>query len=315
MNRYGPVFLLLLASAAPLTAENVVVWDFATRDGGQNEVTRSLTSEFEEALAQKGTYKILERRNIPRLQTVIDNEKALRDIGQISATGTLALKKLGATVVVFGEMFDDIDSGEISITTTFQDFQGSKTLIKSVLMKRGLVHDATSRRQTVAALVDAISGVVAPTGKAAGKSFRVEQNDFIFDLESCELSVRTVLCRFSIANNGEDRKLFIILNAKHGGWADKKYIEPMTRTVMYDDFNNEATPVRIQLSNSSMESGDRPVIGAMLISGRPAEATIRFEGIASKATTIARLDITCVDGESGDVFVAAFRNIQLSTKK
>jgi hypothetical protein len=182
---------------------------------------------------------------------------------------------LGVSVVVFGEMFDDVDSGDVSVIVTFQDFTGKKLLIKSVLMRRGLVRDATSRREKMASLVQAISGVTATTESTSGKLLREQRNNFIFDVESCSRSDRTVLCRLLITNNGEDRKLFIVLNAKHGGWADKVYITPNTQSSIYDDFNNEATPARVQISNVSANSSNKVVVGAMLISGRPAEATVQ----------------------------------------
>jgi hypothetical protein len=310
MRKHLSIFVLCLFMPVLSFAQNVVVWDFSTRDGTKTETTASFTYEFEEALAQGSSYAVLERRNLPRLQAVIENEKELRDIGLISSAGSRELKQLGVSVVVFGEMFDDIDSGDVSVTVTFQDFTGKKLLIKSVLMRRGLLRDATSRREKMAYLVQAISGITATTGSTSGKILREQKNNFIFDMESCSLSDRTVLCRLLITNNGEDRKLSIVLNAKNGGWADEVYLAPNTKSLLYDDFNNEATPARIQISNASANSPDNFVVGAMLISGRPAEATIQFEGLSSKATTVTRLDITCVDGESKSTFVATFRNVR-----
>jgi hypothetical protein len=101
-------------------AQTVVVWDFATRDGRKTDTTASFTYEFEEALTQDRAYTVLERRNLARLQAVIQNEKALQDIGQISSTGSSELKKLGVSVVAFGEVFDDVDSGDVSITSPFR---------------------------------------------------------------------------------------------------------------------------------------------------------------------------------------------------
>jgi hypothetical protein len=286
------------------------VWDFATRDGEKNKTTESLTYEFEEALSQNCTYSVLERRKLDRLQTVIENEKALQDIGQLTATGSTELKRLGAAVVVFGEMFDDVESGEVIVTVTFQDFKGKKILIKSASIRRGLLRDATSRRERMTALAGEICKNTKPSA-SSGKSGRVQENNFIFDLEKCSLTDRTVLCRFLVTNNGEDRKLFIVLNGRNGGWADKTYFKPDTFSLLYDDFNNEAKPSRVQISNASMDATDQPAVGAMLIAGRPAEASLRFEGLSSKATTVTRLDITCVDGESGEIFVATLKNLPL----
>jgi hypothetical protein len=94
MRKHLAIFVLCLFLPALSFAKNVVVWDFTTRDGSKTETTASLTYEFEEALAQGGSYTVLERRNLPRLQAVIQNEKALRDIGLISSTGSQELKQL-----------------------------------------------------------------------------------------------------------------------------------------------------------------------------------------------------------------------------
>lgn len=304
------ILLLALPASIASAAQNAVVWDFAARDGKRNDVTSSLTTEFEEALAQKSTYKVLERRNLARLQAVIDNEKALRDIAQISTAGAAELKKLGASVVVFGEMYDDVDSGDITVTVSFQDFSGEKVLIKSILMRRGLIRDATSRRERMTALVQSIFDITTPTA-AVEKVARIQENDFIFDLERCTRSDRTVLCRLLITNNGEDRDLFLVLDAENSGWAGRTQVPMRTKSRLYDDANNVSVAYRGSLSNTTALTSDKNVIGAMLISGRPAKATMQFEGVSSRAASVARLDIVCVDGESGNIFTVTFRNLRL----
>lgn len=309
------LFILLFGLLVPvaLFAQNVVVWDFSTRAGEKNTTTQSLTYEFEESLSQNCSYKVLERRNIERLQAVIQNEKALQDIGQITAGGATELKGLGATLVVFGEIFDDVDSGEVIVTVTFQDFKGTKALIKSTSIRRGLLRDSTSRRESMTTLTGGICRSVKTT-RAAGKSGRIQVNNFIFDLENCTLSDRSVLCSFLITNNGEDRKLFIVgsVTYGYGSVLGETRVPSGTSSVLYDDFNNEAVPSRVQISNASaIVETFKPAVGAMLISGRPAQASLRFEGLSSDATTVTRLDVTCVDGESGEVFVAKFRNLAL----
>jgi len=158
------LLLLLLLLPTPSFAQNLAVWDFRMRDGTRTETTSSLAYEFEEALMQGSTYVVLERRNVPRLQAVIDSEMALQDIDKVSPAGLSKLKQLGIAVVVFGELFDDVDSGDASITISFQEFSGKKLLTKSVLMRRGLLRDATSRRERMTALVQSLSGANSSTG-------------------------------------------------------------------------------------------------------------------------------------------------------
>lgn len=313
MSRYMLLLFSILAIPSR-AADNVVVWDFATREGEKSKITESLTYEFEESLSQNCAYTVLERRNLDRLQAVIQNERALQSIGQITAGGATELKRLGATLVVFGEMFDDDESGEIIVTVTFQDFAGKKVLIKSTSLRRGLLRDSASRRESMATLAAQICKTTKAT-ETAGKSGRVQTNNFIFDLEKCTLSNRSVLCNFLITNNGEDRKLFIVGNVTYGYGSviGETRVPEGTSSIIYDDFNNEARPSRAQISNASTDIETyKPAVGAMLIAGRPAEASLRFEGLSSKATTVTRLDLTCVDGETGEVFVATFKNLTLT---
>ena len=313
MNLRILIVLILFAVPVSVRSANLVVWDFAYRNGTTDDITRNLTYEFEEALTKPGKFKILDRRTFARLQAVIDNEKALRQTGRVSSTTISSLRGLGADTVVFGDVFDDIDSGEISITATFQDFQGAKILIRSVQMPRGRVRDASSRREAVTSLVDAIIGTSTSTQTTARKIHRVESNGFIFDLETCTLAARSVQCRFTVTNNGENRLLYIIHNTNYG-YAGKWQPKPDAKTVLYDEFSNEASLVRAQLASSATQEGRRSVVGAKLISGRPAEALIRFESVASKATIASSLEISCVDDETGEVFVVEFKNVELATK-
>jgi hypothetical protein len=307
-------FLLLVLLALPTVfasaADHVVVWDFATRDGKRTDVTASLTIEFEEALGQKNAFRVIERRKIAQLQEVISNEKMLRDIGQISKTGAAELKKFGANVVVFGEVFDDIDSGDVTVTVSFQNFAGEKLLIKSVLMRRALIRDATSRRERMNALVESISGVTA-SSPTVDNVHRIQEQDFIFDLESCTRSERALLCRLLVTNNGEDRNLYLVLDSVNGGWAGETQVSYGTKSRIYDESNNIAAATRGMLSNVSAITTNNSVFGAFLISGRPAKASMQFEGVSTKATTVARLDIVAVDGETGSIFTVTFRNVSI----
>lgn len=156
--RLSSLLLSLIVAAGAYAAEGVVVWNFAMRDGERNNITESLTRDFEEALVQRCAYDVLERRDRDRLQTVIRNEKALQDIGQISAHGTTELKGLGATRIAFGDVFDDVDSGEVIVTVTIQDFEGKKVLMESTTLRRGLLHDSASRRERVAVLARKLCG-------------------------------------------------------------------------------------------------------------------------------------------------------------
>jgi len=157
------LFIVLVASifcieigAAAKKEQSAYVWDFTTRYSQKNKMTSKFTHDFETAFVQFGCYKILERRNYGRLIAQIDNEKAISEISRISTDTLDNLKGIQANIVIFGEVFDDIDSGEIKITVTFQAFDGTKILMKSIRISRGKAGDAESREKAMKELTDKI---------------------------------------------------------------------------------------------------------------------------------------------------------------
>jgi len=138
----------------------VYVWDFARRDRGKDADTDKFTREFEAALVSggKGHYEVLERRELGSLVAQRDNEEAINDILKIPPEARHALQAKQAQIVIFGEVFDDVESGHIKVTVTFQMFSGTKHRIAHILMRRGQVLDAPSREQAMASLVAKVVG-------------------------------------------------------------------------------------------------------------------------------------------------------------
>jgi hypothetical protein len=150
-------FLSVCLSTCPLVAGSLdsvrcYVWDFATRNGTRNEVTRQLTVEFEEKLTQKNFCRVLERRNYARLIAQKDNEKAVLRLEGISKATVDTLKANDANTVVFGEVYDDINSGSFKVSITLQNFDNTKN-VWSVHIPRGVINDAGSREKAMEELV------------------------------------------------------------------------------------------------------------------------------------------------------------------
>ena len=160
----GIPLLLSVSRCAAGTLDSIrcYVWDFAVRNGGKSELTRQLTVEFEEKLTQKKLCKVLERRNYARLIAQKDNEKAVLRLEGISTTSLDTLKANNANAVVFGEVYDDIQSGEYKITVTLENFDNSKS-VWSVPIRHGLINDAASREKAMEELV----GKIAEDSRAA----------------------------------------------------------------------------------------------------------------------------------------------------
>ena len=155
----GILFLALLTNNLSLYAETsdslVYVWDFATREHKKNELTINLTKEFEEALIQSGCFLVLERRDYDRLIAQKDNEKAILGIENISTTTLESLKSHQASAMLFGEVYDDIESGEIKVTITFQRFDGIKRVWSIRFLRKKRI-DAESREEAMQELAGKI---------------------------------------------------------------------------------------------------------------------------------------------------------------
>jgi hypothetical protein len=138
-----------------LNNERVYIWDFVD-NGHQTDLTASLTSEFEEALIQKNCYQVLERRVFDKLLAPIKNEKVITDLRDISKANQSEIKKItNAQIVVFGEVYDDINSGILRISVSFQHFDLSKE-VKSIRISRRQRSDTKSRENTMQKLVEEI---------------------------------------------------------------------------------------------------------------------------------------------------------------
>lgn len=136
--------------------ERVYIWDFVNNDGQQTDLTARITSEFEEALIEAKCFQVLERRRFDKLLAHIKNEKAIADLNDISRVSQGEVKKItNAQVVVFGRVDDDVDSGQIKISVSFQHFDSSKE-VKSVRIPRGQRLDAESRENAMKKLVKEI---------------------------------------------------------------------------------------------------------------------------------------------------------------
>ena len=160
-----PLMLAVLLSLALTTWVNaqeskgrVYVWDFVDNKGQQTDLTDRLTSEFEVALNQAKCYQVLERRRFNKVLAHIKNEKAIANLDGISKESQGEIKKItNAQIVVFGQVDDDIASGEYKISVTFQNLDSSKE-VKSIRIRRGRIQDSESRENAMKELVKEICG-------------------------------------------------------------------------------------------------------------------------------------------------------------
>jgi hypothetical protein len=85
-----------------------------------------------------------------------DNERAIMTIEGISDFSLQNLKVLEAFGVIFGEFYDDVQSGEIIVTVKVQAFYGQNLALEKVRFPRGRRLDAENREKTMKELAEKI---------------------------------------------------------------------------------------------------------------------------------------------------------------
>lgn len=151
--------VIFLGAALPVQAEtafNVYIWEFGNRNGTRDEATRNITQEFETAFIGTQCCTVLERRNYDRLMQQKENEQAVMSIDGIADASVGTLKTLEAGAVIFGEVYDDVTSGEVKVSVIVQDFTGKSLIKQRVRFSRGKLSDAASREESMKALADQV---------------------------------------------------------------------------------------------------------------------------------------------------------------
>ncbi len=158
--------LVFPGQAKSQTASVVYVWEFTTRNGERNDLTMSLTEEFEEALTQSECCNILQRRYYSRLFDQKENERAISNLGAVPKTAKDGLKSLEANTVVFGEVYDDTNSGQVRISVSFESFEGKILKKASSYLPKFAIADPSKREEAVDKLMTELNFSVGKTNPA-----------------------------------------------------------------------------------------------------------------------------------------------------
>ena len=149
---------------------NVYIAPFSSHSEIEGNVLSSLRDLFEESFEQtfagNGTYKVLNRQTVEKILAEANNETVLTSVGELNPKAKDELKLVKADGVIFGEVTDDKDSGEVIVSVKLQSFDSVIFWNHSVTMKRGLIHDYTSRKTAMEQLVASIDG----SGKGASET-------------------------------------------------------------------------------------------------------------------------------------------------
>lgn len=132
----------------------VYVWDFKVSDASLKEIGNTLTNDFETELIKSGLYTVLERRRYNRVLAHREMENQINEIQKLSESAMDSLRSVKAGAVIFGEVKDDINSGQFEVIVTFQNLNEVILRKGSILISRGLIADNQTRKDAMKELVD-----------------------------------------------------------------------------------------------------------------------------------------------------------------
>jgi hypothetical protein len=135
---------------------------FASRSVKDEPLLMSFADLFEVALGSLNSYTLLQRAELSRILIEARNEDALsmKDLNTSTKDRLERLER--ADGVIFGEVIDDVASGEVRITAALETFDGVIHWKVDESMRRALINDLSSRKMVVERLVAKLGGDPRP---------------------------------------------------------------------------------------------------------------------------------------------------------
>lgn len=264
------------------SSDAVYVWDFSDRNGREDDLTTSLTEEFEEALLKSDCCKVLQRRVYARIFQQRENEKAILSLSNLSPSTVKDLEAVEAQMVVFGQVHDDTRSGQFKISVSFEKFSGLIDKTASVYMAKFDVNNPKKREAAILELIDELK--LEPSSEPIDVK---PIDEWEFSLLGCERIGKNVKCSVSVKSNYRDRNY-------------RSY--PANA---FDEYGYEYKSASQQLANKSGST-----IITLLIDGVMASGFIIFENVSSRANEFPLLKLD-VRGDDLSTKEIQFRNVKI----
>lgn len=254
-----------------------------------------LADDFSVALTNRAGLNVIDRDQIDLLlkqhkidqSGLVDPATAAR-FGQISGIQAMALGTVlphGNTVRLSVKVID-IETAQVLAT-------GKKNLLRTEKLES--LEDPSA--ESPGAEPETTETASKPkTKKSKGGAEPVNLRNFVFDLQTCELSGQSVTCLLFINNLAKDRVLEI-----HG-----------RNTQLIDDAGNGYGVSFAEIANSGGELGYYGELQRELFYDTPVRASLTFNGISPQATSIRMLRISCRDDEQV-YFAPSFSDVAFST--
>lgn len=153
----GPGLYSQRAGRAPLVPSKIYVAEFVSRTVADKAILSSLTDLFQRGLVDAQLYRPLNRRTWQQLTGPNALQPYIASMADLdSATKAQLARVEQGEGAVFGEVREGM-AGEVTITVTLEDWSGVKYWTRSVVMKRALLADPTSRYELVQRLIALVS--------------------------------------------------------------------------------------------------------------------------------------------------------------
>jgi hypothetical protein len=136
------------------------VWSFSTRENEQNQLTKNLTYEFEEALVKEKLFVVLNRTKFANVLEQWQGEKGIQGISDLPDTTINKFKIISANLVFFGELYEEAENNVSRITVTLQNFDSEIVLRESINADMSKMNSVLYREIILEKLLKSISRAV-----------------------------------------------------------------------------------------------------------------------------------------------------------
>ncbi len=231
----------------------VYVWDFRINEDAKSKtiywgIAKKLTQEFEEKLIQAKCIEVIERRNRDLIGSHRKLEKSIRGANDLSVKEKTLFQEANSNAVVFGEVSDDVRSGEIKVSVIIETFKGEKVAFQSIRLSRGKIFDAESREKRMHMLARKLCTSFGFTKREKPKK---PQYDVLYstnEIYNQDFIFSSIPWKFDIDEKGEDATRYQPISG--GG------VVPMVKfTSNYPTIAANRIQIRFHLFNQ----GDEPL--------------------------------------------------------
>jgi hypothetical protein len=288
-------FGLLAGAVAGRAGERppTYVWLFSATGAEVESLTDTVTEEFEEAFVKAGCLPVVQRRNLPELQSHQKQEERIEGADSLSPRQRRLLSTASADAVVFGKITDDVQGGQVKIAVTLETLSGVTMANTSVRISRGKRLDAEERERRMAELATEVCGALgfkkdsAANGQHGAGSGSVPE-DAILTTRAGNVAFRIV----SAQHTGHELQVWLVATNSGANLEITIFHSTLTDTSGNENRVTEA-----------MAGGKRESYRATLPYNVPTRIGLAFSTVAPNVTTVPYLQIETGQG------VLEFRNI------